>query len=127
MSKLPATSDGQHLTGNTQSNLAKALAPEDIAVGDFVAVLYSSREFPKTKWDSTPSGETVRVTYIPGDGGLPQKVQAICLPFVLVQDPTGSLKSIDVRVSQIARLELVYAKTAWKAHKARFKRMSRKL
>jgi hypothetical protein len=103
-------------------SLAKALAPEDIEIGDFIAVLHSSREFPKYTWNSTPSSETVKVSYIPSDGGIPHRVKAICLPFVYVKHPSGLLKVLDVRVSQMARLGKVYAKTAWKAHKRRLKK-----
>lgn len=105
----------------TENTLVKVLAPEDIQVGDVVAVLYASREVRQLEWNWIPNAKAMRVSHIPCDGGTPQRVEAICLPFVLVKHPNGHVRSLDVRICQIARLSPSYADIAWRAHKRRFR------
>jgi hypothetical protein len=106
---------------DAQSTLAKALAPEDICAGDFVAILHVVAELPSFLWCADPSTwparEPVRIQFVPEAGGVPLRVKSVCLPFVLVKLPFGDEKSLDVRRCQLARLDRAYAKRAWKAHK----------
>jgi hypothetical protein len=115
------------------SALARALAPEEIRSGDFVAMLYVVSEWPSFFWcdDSTlhPRDEVVRICSTPHGESQPLKVRAVCLPFVLAKAPSGEQKTLDVRRCRLARLERRYARTAWKAAKRRTKgkRASRSL
>src|SRR6185295_14723900 len=106
---------------DTRSTLAKALAPEDIGLGDFVAVLHEVLEVLSLYWcrDSMllPADEMVRVPYIPAGNGLPLKVKSVCLPFVLTRLPNGDCRTLDVRQCQLARLDRTYAVASWKAFK----------
>jgi hypothetical protein len=102
--------------------IAKTLAPEDIQVGDMIAVLSASREIRPQYWNSIPGMENRRVSYIPTDGGAPQRVKAICLPFVFVKHPSGHVKPLDIRLCEIARLSPTYARVAWNSQRRRFKR-----
>ena len=51
---------------------------------------------------------------MPTDGGVPLKVKAVSLPFVLVRTPGKRVETIDLRQCRIARLDRGYAKLAWK-------------
>jgi hypothetical protein len=103
-----------------EASLARALAPEDVRAGDFVAVLYEVVEWPSWFWcgDSTlvPRDEPVRIATIPRDEPVPKKVRAVCLPFVLVRDPCGRESMLDVRRCRLARLDRACAVKARKAH-----------
>ena len=114
---IPSTAADQEW----QSNVAKPLAPEEIRPGEFVALLHEICELPSFLWcnDSAvlPANEPVRMRLVPEFGGMPLKVQAVCLPYVLVTLPRGSKQTLDVRRSQLARLSGPYGKAAWKAHK----------
>lgn len=96
-----------------QPTLAARVSGEDLACGDYVAVLTQIVEFPSFFWDSctsTSPGELVRMQVIPQDAGTPLKVVAICLPFVYVRHPQGMLHTLDTRKAQLARLDRRCAK-----------------
>ncbi|MBX7166831.1 MAG: hypothetical protein K1X74_10910 [Pirellulales bacterium] len=104
------------------SFLAASIAPEDLRRGDFVAVLSEIVELPSFLWNDTwPSGrdELVRLRCLPAEGRIPQKVKAVCLPFVFVKLPCGKFQTIDIRLTKLVRLEEEYARTVWKAMKPR--------
>jgi hypothetical protein len=105
---------------NTSSTLAKALAPEDVRMGDFVTLLHEFTETPSYYWYTDSSlearNEVVRMRCLPSaDGGTPLQVESICLPFILVKHPSGEVRSIDLRRFRVARLTNNYASQAWKA------------
>jgi hypothetical protein len=100
------------------SSIAATVAPEDLRVGDFCAILSEIIELPSFLWDETlPSarGELVRMRRLPTEERAPLKVKAICLPFVFVKSPTGQFQTIDVRLANLVRLERGYVKTVWKS------------
>lgn len=102
-------------------SLAKPLAPEEIRLDDFVAVLHVFYDLPSFFWrdDLTtyPREELVRLCYLPEPAGTPLKVKSICLPFVLAKQPSGEQQTLDVRKVRLARLDADYAKSAWKLAK----------
>jgi hypothetical protein len=104
-----------------KATLARSLAPEDIRPGDYVAVLHEIYEFPTWFWCdggfALPRDEAVRVRFTPHDDAAPLKVQAVCLPFVLVKQPCGGQRTIDVRRRPLARLAKTYGKSAWRAYR----------
>lgn len=90
-------------------------------MGDFVSLLHVFYDFPSFFWCcddfSHKREETVRISYLPEAGGVPMKVKAVCLPFVLVKLPTGGKRTLDVRKVRLARLDREYAAAAWKMRK----------
>ncbi|TWU29279.1 hypothetical protein [Bythopirellula polymerisocia] len=107
-------------TGSALS-LAKPLAPEEIRAGDYVSLLHVFYDVPSFFWCSDAvtqrREELVRLCYIPESGGVPLKVKAVCLPFVLVKHPMGGKRTLDVRKVRLARLDREYAAAAWKMRK----------
>jgi hypothetical protein len=102
--------------------LAKALAPEEIEPGDYVAPLYVIVEWPSWYRDTEVLGECsqpLQNAMLPTCEPVPMKVLAVCLPLVLVRTPTGEHGGIDVRRFRLARLERRYARLAWKAYRKR--------
>lgn len=101
--------------------MAKLLAPEDLRVGDYVALLYVVREVPSFWWcDGTSAigpNEPVRIAFMLSNGGVPHRVRSVCLPFVLVKTPSGRSRNLDVRRYRLARLDRAHARAAWKACK----------
>ena len=104
---------------NSATSLAKTLAPEDVCVGDYVAPLYEAYDYPSFCWCSdaviVDRQQTVRIEFMAREGGVPLKVIAVCLPFVLVKRPQGKPRTLDVRQVKLARLDNKYASKAWKA------------
>jgi hypothetical protein len=105
-------------TNNSGTDLATTLAPEDIRPGAYVAIARICLEYPSYFWcDGSPllpADEPVRIAWLPPGGGTPLRVEAVCLPFVLVKSPDGEAQTLDVRCVRLLKLTDGYAKRAWK-------------
>ena len=116
--ETPRLQGNEATSSDSASSLAKSLAPEEIRVGDFVAVLYEIHEIPAYWMCCEPTfGEEdrlVRLKMTPQKTGQPLKVRAVCLPFVLVKPQKGKVQTIDIRRFRLARLTPEYAE-AWHA------------
>ncbi len=101
--------------------LAKPLAPEDVRVGDYVAPLEWTVQWPSWMWcgdDSWSNDRTavIRAVWLPpGERQQPQKVLAACLPLVFVKSATGECETLDLRQVRLARLDCRYAKIVWRS------------
>ncbi len=97
---------------------AATVAGEDLACGDYIAILNETVDLPSFLWDACGASlsphELVRVKVIPGNAGHPLKVIAICLPFVYAKTPSGKTATIDTRRTQLVRLDRQCAKAIWK-------------
>ena len=100
------------------TTLAKVLAPEDVRVGDYIAVLDEVYEYPAIVWLCDPpltdQEEIVRVRLRPRETAPPLRVLDACLPYVFVKPPRGKPKTLDLRSCRLARLDRDYAKHVWK-------------
>jgi hypothetical protein len=105
----------------SQATLARSLAPEDIRPGDYVTPLHLLAEVPSYWWCdddwSLPRDRPVYIRFITNCDGAPLRVKSVCLPFVLVKQPSGQSLTVDLRKCQLARLDRQYARRAWKAYK----------
>ncbi len=124
----PAGMKSYRSASETKTTLAKSLAPEDVRVGQYVAVLRVTYEVPSYVWDGCDSfgerNELVRLAMVPDEPAEPLKVKAVCLPFVLVRSSSGHVRGLDVRRFHLARLDDTYARTAWKASKPKKSKQS---
>jgi hypothetical protein len=97
---------------------AATVAGEDLACGDYVALLNETVDFPSFLWDACGASlsphELVRLKVIPSAAGYPLRVIAICLPFVYAKTPDGKAVTIDTRRTQLVRLHRKCAKVMWK-------------
>lgn len=96
-------------------SLASCIAAEDLAIGDYIAILSEIHEYLPIHWGDLASlgispRETVQIAAAPANPGEPLHVRAICLPFVFVQTPTKEYRSLDVRMVRLGRLNPKYAK-----------------
>lgn len=115
-------------TTTRSTSLASCLAPEDITKGDYVAVLSQTQEYPSFLWccDTAirQAEDPVRVNLESVADGSPLRVMAICLPFVFVREPSRQYRTIDVRLTRLAKLDRGYAKAVIRqARKPRPKRL----
>lgn len=89
-----------------EMTVATVLAPEDIAVGDYVGVLSATYDLiglPSCVGEPRPLA-VHRVAFIPNDTDPPLLVEGVCVPFVLVKDTKGKRRVIDVRRFRLARV-----------------------
>jgi len=107
----------------TETTVAATVAGEDLRCGDFIATFSQVWELPSFVWDggdcSLRPEEMVRLKGIPCDAGQPRKVVGICLPFLYVAKPDQQTETLDLRRTQIVRLDQACAKVVWKAMKQR--------
>jgi hypothetical protein len=103
-------------TTQTQTPIAKPVAPEDLRPETYVSVMSITIELlwcdEGAPW-SRPG--LIRTTWLPGaDAGTPLRVVSICLPFVLVEQPTGAHQTLDVRRFRFAQLTGEFGRKAFK-------------
>lgn len=116
----------------SETTVAARIAGEDIARGDFVTVLNETIEVASFLWTcsavSLPPEEPVRIRYAASDAGWPRQVIGVCLPFIYVKTPRGVVKTIDIRLQQLVRLDRACAQIVWDELKPapKKKRKSRK-
>ena len=96
------------------ATVAKPVHPEDLAIGDDVAILFTSSQYPTFNWygfDTTmqPIEKPISVTYLPYGDQAALIVQQICLPFVLCKTFDDRHRYLDVRQVQLARLSKTFA------------------
>ena len=106
------------MDSSTKIRSVRPVAAEDLRVGDDVALLRISYEFPSFLWcgDVESRHQPVRMTFLPHqDVGQPLQVMAICLPFVVVEKPNGKRTTLDLRRCELAVLGHRYAKLASKS------------
>lgn len=98
----------------SEFTVAKPLHPEDIVVGDDVAILFTSSQFPTYNWygfDTSilPIDQPITITYLPYGDQEALVVEQICLPFVLCKTFENRHRYLDVRQVQLARLDKAFA------------------
>jgi hypothetical protein len=97
-----------------ETTISRALGPEDITRGDYIAALTVTVEYLDVYRDCRNAApEVCRATFIP-DTFKPYKVLGVCLPFVLVEDAKGESSTLDTRLTALARLDEDFAKRAMK-------------
>lgn len=115
---------------NLDATLARAMAAEDLCLGDYVALLSVVYEVASYMWDCSsellPAHEPVRITCSPYDEPQLFRIDEICLPFVFVKEPCGGHRTLDVRRCQLARLDDRYGTRVWKTLRKMAKKQARK-
>jgi hypothetical protein len=95
----------------------KPVAPEDLAPGMYVTALAAVAQcWPDT--DCVPEGSTLRalrMSFTPGEAGVPLQVESVCLPFVLAREFDGRSRVLDVRSLRLARVRKKHAKAVFAA------------
>lgn len=113
---------------------SRRLHPEDLKIGDDVAISETHHELATCCWlglDSFqyPPDELIRLTFKAFGDHHPQKIKSICLPFVLCQQSDGKHIVHDLRQVQLTRLDAGFASdvtTALKSDKGDSKKRKKK-
>ena len=101
---------------------SRLVHPEDLVVGDRVAISSVTYELPTYHWcgaDSFqfPPGELVRLTLKANDGHYPMTIKSICLPYVLCKRIDKQHAVYDLRQLQLTRLDREFADDVCAAYK----------
>ena len=123
MSTTKQSESGQPELEKSRLKVSRKLHPEDIAIGDNVAVSEVAYQYAPYMWfgvDSSvlPPHEVVQLTYYPNDSHEPLIVKSVCLPFVLCEQVDTVHVVFDLRQTQLARLDPTFATAVRKALKA---------
>ncbi|MBX2852035.1 MAG: hypothetical protein KTR15_09855 [Phycisphaeraceae bacterium] len=90
-------------------------SPEDICVGDFVAVTHTRYQYVPDNLEPMLGGteiEPISLTALPYDAGTPMKVIERCLPFVIGETAQDARVVIDTRRHALTRVSEAYAMAA---------------
>lgn len=90
-------------------------SPEDLRVGDFVAVTHTRYEFVPDNLEPILGGqeiEPIMLTGLPSDAGTPMKVIERCLPFLIGETAYDLRVVIDTRRHALIRVSEAYAMAA---------------
>lgn len=101
----------------TNSNILgqRVRSPEDIRVGDFIAVTHTRYELIPDNLEPTLCGqeiEPIMLTGLPGDAGTPMKVIERCLPFLIGETAYDQRVVIDTRRHALIKVSEAYAMAA---------------
>lgn len=123
MSVTKQSESGQSESQESQLKVSRKLHPEDIAIGDNVAVSEVAFQYAPFLWfavDSSvlPPREVVQLTFYPDDRHEPLIVKSVCLPFVLCEHVDARHVVFDLRKTQLVRLDPTFATAVRKALKA---------
>ena len=107
---------------NSQLSVSKKIHPEDIRVGDDVAISEVLYQYPSYPWQggvtTLQAQESVDVTFLSPPDATPMIVRAVCLPFVLCQTEPKQHRVYDVRQVQLVRLSKAFGKAFRDARKS---------
>lgn len=101
------------MTKNTLSRRIRS--PEDIRIGDYVAVTHTVCQFLPDFIEAKLGGgevDLLHATVMPYNAGQPLKVVELSLPFVMTESPTRDRVVLDTRRHALARVSKTYAKAA---------------
>lgn len=95
---------------------SRAVAAEDLRVGDAVAVAYVTLQVLAS--DDPSPGEThnrvLKADVIPYDAGDPLRIVGVCLPFALAENVHKKHVTLDVRRQYLVKLDPAYTRRAFK-------------
>ena len=117
--KTETTSDA---TAN-ELKVSRRIHPEDLNVGDRVAIAETINEYGTFCWcglDSYqyPPDKLIRLTVRPHDGHHPQTVKSICLPYVLCKMVNGKHIVHDLRQTHLSLLDPFFAAAVEASYKS---------
>lgn len=101
------------MTTITPNQLSRRVrSPEDLRVGEFFTITHTLIELlPDTLEPKVGGGEVdlVRATCMPHDAGVPMKVIAVCLPFVIAEYANHHRVVVDTRRHALVKVDAGYA------------------
>jgi len=111
--------------------VSRRVHPEDFNVGDHVAISEIIYEYGTFCWcglDSYqyPPDELIRLTVRPSEGHQPLTVKSICLPLVHVKKIDGKHTVLDLRQTQLVRLDPTFAAAVRKSYKSDLRKEKKK-
>lgn len=99
------------------TRLARPLAPEDLRSGQFVCIMHVMHEYIPfwcLEEATFREPEPVRLFCLAEEAGTPLRVVEVCVPFVLVEQPDGAHRTLDLRRHRLAGVSERFGERAFK-------------
>lgn len=96
----------------TQTLITRQIAPDDIKVGDYVAITHQQIQcidYYASEYKHEMTLARLQLIYNDDDAGIPLLVMRLCLPFVLVRKPDKKYQMVDIRRFRLVKLDDQYA------------------
>jgi hypothetical protein len=117
-------------TAPQATSSVRRLAPEDVARGDYLAVLHDVYEImPFGCFDEAPlrtERPPIRLAFIPREPRALLKVVSVCVPFVVVRNPAGEHSTLDLRLCAVGRVDRQHAERVWKVYRRKSRKSTAK-
>jgi len=97
---------------------SRLIGPEDVRAGQYVTCAHRTFELFVHPCDVLTAERHLQpyyATVTAYDAGRALRVEAVCLPFVLVRDTHGRVEGLDLRQVRLARLSKAYGRAAFAA------------
>ena len=115
----------------TATTFVRTVAPEDIGVGDFVALSTIVFQFPSYLWSADchllPPSKPVRIEFLPFEPGVIWQVKAVCIPFVYGRSFDDTSKILDVRQCKLVRISDEFSNCVWNRMKKEQRCLQKKM
>lgn len=105
--------------------ISRPLAPEDVQPEQYVFVFHIVEELlpfwclDENNWKKI---EPLHFVLMPGREVAPLRVVEVCVPFVLVEQPDGNHRTLDLRRHRLARVSDRFGQRAFKRLRRKVKR-----
>jgi hypothetical protein len=96
----------------TETLTVRQIAPDDIAVGNYVAITHEYFQYIDrfaSECAHQMTMQRVAMVYDDDEAGTPLLVMRVCLPFVLVRKPDKQYTMVDIRRFKLVKLDDAYA------------------
>ncbi|MFG0260719.1 MAG: hypothetical protein ACF8LK_10250 [Phycisphaerales bacterium JB041] len=81
--------------------VVRQVRADDVRVGDYVVVMHESYDFMACGFGAD-NVRVQRVTVLPNSTEAPVRIEAVCVPFLMVRSARGECSMIDMRRVQLA-------------------------
>ena len=121
----------QNSANHGQRCAVRLLAPDEIEIGQYVVTMSLDYEIPTYMWPGLdhlvyPIEKPIKIRLVPYCVEMPEKVSAICYPFVLCEDKNGVMSMVDLRITRLGRVSAKFAELAGKTSPQKEKSKKRK-
>ncbi len=111
--------DAMNKTNKKKDNgisVVRQVRADDVCVGDYVVVMHESYDFVSMAcFSDADSTKVERVTVLPNETKPPVRIEAVCVPFLMVKAVGGKRTMVDMRRVQLGQVSSRFGRSVFAA------------